>query len=72
MKVKSNLGKIIDGKGLKFKWVANQIGATQPQLTNWCKNDEYGNARSTPSVLYVLRLQKLLSTPIEEIYEEIV
>lgn len=68
-KVKSNLGEIIESKGLKLKWVADQVGATQSQLTNWCKN-ENGYAKSTPSVVYILRLQKLLGVKIEEMYEE--
>ncbi len=69
-KVRSNLGKIIEEKGLKLKWVADKIGATQSQLTNWCKNDENGYARSTPSVVYILRLQKILNVQVEEMYEE--
>ncbi|MGF6951856.1 transcriptional regulator with XRE-family HTH domain [Neobacillus sp. B4I6] len=68
-KVKSNLGEILENKGLRLKWVAEQIGATQAQLTNWCKNED-GFAKSTPSVLYILRLQKLLNVKIEEMYEE--
>lgn len=70
MKVKSNLGLILESKGLRLKWVANQIGATQSQLTNWCKNDENGYAKSTPSVLYILRLQNLLNVRVEDMYEE--
>lgn len=70
MKVKSNLGSILESKGLRLKWVANQIGATQSQLTNWCKNDENGYAKSTPNILYILRLQKLLSVKVEDMYEE--
>ena len=71
-KVRSNLGKIIEEKGLKLKWVSDKIGATQSQLTNWCKNDENtGYARSTPSVVYILRLQKILNVKVEEMYEEV-
>lgn len=69
VKVKSHLGEILENKGLRLKWVAEQIGATQAQLTNWCKNED-GYARSTPSVLYILRLQRLLNVRIEEMYEE--
>jgi putative transcriptional regulator len=68
-KVKSNLGDIIENKGLKLKWVAEKIGATQSQLTNWCKNEK-GYANSTPSVIYILRLQRLLNVNVEEMYEE--
>ena len=69
-KVKSNLGEIIESKGLKLKWVSEQIGATQSQLTNWCKNED-GCAKSTPSVVYILRLQSLLNVKIEDMYEEV-
>lgn len=69
-KVKSNLGEIIEVKGLKLKWIADQIGATQAQLTNWCKN-ENGYAKSTPNVYYLLRLKKILEVPIEKMFEEL-
>lgn len=70
-KVKSNLGKILDERGLRLKWVADKIGATQSQMTNWCKNDKNGHAKSTPSVIYILRLQKLLNITVDEMFEEI-
>lgn len=69
-KVKSNLGYILEENGLRLKWVAEKIGATPSQLSNWCKNDSDGCAKSTPSVLYILRLQKLLNIRIEEMFEE--
>lgn len=69
MKIKSNLGKILEERGLKLKWVSEQIGATQSQLTNWCKN-ENGFAKSTPNIFYILRLQKLLNIGVDEMFEE--
>lgn len=66
-KVKSNLGEIIENRGLKLKWVADQIGATQSQITNWCKN-ENGYAKSTPNVVYILKLQKILNVKVEEMF----
>ena len=50
-KIKSNLGYILEEKGLRSKWVAEKIGATPSQLSNWCKNDENGYAKSTPSII---------------------
>jgi hypothetical protein len=70
-KVKSNLGTILEERGLRFKWVADKIEATQPQLTNWCKNDENGYARSTPGTLYLIRLEKLLGLRVGEMFEEV-
>lgn len=69
-KVKSNLGKLLSEKGYRLKWVSEKIGCTQAQLTNWCKNDEEtGYAKSTPNVLYILKLQELLNVRVEEMYE---
>lgn len=69
-KVKSKLGEVLKNKGLRSEWVAKEIGATRSQLTNWSKNDAEGFAKSTPSVLYLLRLQNLLDINIKEMYEE--
>lgn len=69
-KVESHLGEVLEKRGLRLKWVAEQINATPSQLTNWCKNED-GYAKSTPGVIYILRLQKLLNVNVEEMYEEI-
>lgn len=68
--VKSNLGEVIQRKGLMKKWVAEQIGATPAQLHNWCLN-ENGSAKSTPHVVYILRLEKVLDVKVGDMYEEI-
>lgn len=68
-KVVSKLGEVIDSKGLRRDWVARQIEATPAQITNWCTN-ENGFAKSTPSVLYMLRLEKLLKVTVSDMYEE--
>ena len=67
-KVKSNLGTILDERGLRYNWVAKQIDATPSQVTNWCKNED-GIAKSTPSVLYILKLQNLLGVRVEDLFE---
>ncbi|TYR75595.1 hypothetical protein FZC79_10535 [Rossellomorea vietnamensis] len=69
-KVRSRLGEIIEAKGLKMKWVAEQIEATQSQVTNWCKNEK-GYANSTPNVVYILKLQRVLGVSVEEMFEEV-
>lgn len=67
-KVKSNLHEIINGKGIKKKWLADQMGATASQINRWC-NNKNGVAESTPSVYYVLQLEKLLDTPVKKMFE---
>jgi hypothetical protein len=69
--VYSRLGEYLESNGINKSWVARQIGATKAQMYNWCKNDEEGRALSTPSVLYVLRLEKTLDKPISELFEEV-
>lgn len=69
-KVISKLGEIIDSKGLRRDWVAEQIGATPAQVTNWCKNED-GIAKSTPNVFYILRLEKVLNVRVGEMFEEL-
>jgi predicted transcriptional regulator len=60
-KVQSKLGEILQARGLRQKWVAEQIGASESQVSNWSKNDHNGVAVSTPNTLYMVRLEKLLS-----------
>ncbi|WP_025910631.1 helix-turn-helix transcriptional regulator [Priestia flexa] len=68
--VRSNLGDIIKSKGLVQKWVAEQIGATPAQINKWSTNKD-GLAVSTPHVLYILRLEKVLGVKVSEMYEEV-
>lgn len=68
-KVKSNLGAILAERGLRLKWVADKIDATQSQLTNWCKNDDDGFAKSTPNIVYIIRMEKLLGVTASEMFE---
>lgn len=69
-KIHSNLGDILNSRGLKNKWVAEQIGATESQVANWSTNKN-GQAKSTPHVVYVIRLEKLLGCTASEIFEEV-
>lgn len=52
------------------KYVAEKIGATKAQLNNWCSN-ENGIAKSTPNVLYVIRLERILGVKAGEMFKEI-
>jgi DNA-binding Xre family transcriptional regulator len=69
IKVRSKLDDYLKERGIKKKWLSEQIQCERSQLTNWCKNNEHG-AISTPSVGYLLRLQKILDCKTEDLFEE--
>ena len=69
-RIRSNLGEVLERKGIMKKWIAEQTGATQAQVNRWCKNKD-GVAESTPSVYYILQLEELLNTPVGEMFEVI-
>jgi transposase-like protein len=70
-KVRSKLGELLDKRMVNKAELARQIGVVPKQLYGWCQNDVDGTATSTPSVVYLLRLQRLLGVNIEEMYEEV-
>lgn len=70
IKVRSKLGEYLQRHGIKKTWVCEQIQCEKSQLTKWSKNDENGYAVLTPSVGYLLRLQKVLKCRTEELFEE--
>lgn len=68
IKVHSKLGNYLDKRGIKRSWLAEQLGATKTQVTNWCKNvDEL--AFSTPSVGFLLKIEKVLNCSINDLWE---
>lgn len=68
--VKSKLGEYLESNGINKAWLARQVGATKAQMYNWCKNED-GKAKSTPSVLFVLRLENQLGIKVSDMFEEI-
>jgi hypothetical protein len=70
IRVRSKLDEYLKKNGIKKTWLCNQIKCDKSQLTKWCKNDENGYAIITPSVGYLLRIQRTLSCTTEEIFEE--
>jgi putative transcriptional regulator len=64
MKMKSNIGNLIDERGLKRKWVAEQLGITPKQVSNWITGFSY------PTVDKAFRLAKLLGVKVDDLYEE--
>lgn len=67
-RVKSNLGDILESRGIMKKWIADNTGATQAQVNRWCNNKD-GAAESTPSVYYILKLEVLLNVPVREMFK---
>jgi DNA-binding Xre family transcriptional regulator len=70
IKVRSKLDSYLKDKGIKKTWLCEQIQCEKSQLSKWCKNDENGIASITPSVGYLLRLQKVLKCKTEDLFEE--
>jgi putative transcriptional regulator len=64
IKMKSRIGKIIESKGFKKKYVAEKLGITQNQLSNWIKG------RSYPPMDKAFRLAKFLEVKVDDLYEE--
>ena len=61
--MKSNIGEIIESRGYKKKWVAEQIGVSQNVLSRWI------NDGSMPSVLKLFELADLLDCKVDDLYE---
>lgn len=71
VKVRSKFDEYLKERGISQTFVANKVKATNAMVNKWCKNDEKGVAVSTPSIGYVLRIEKLLDCRIGDLYEEI-
>jgi DNA-binding Xre family transcriptional regulator len=70
IKVRSKLDSYLKQKGIKKTWLSEQIECEKSQLSKWCKNDKDGFATITPSVGYLLRIQRVLHCKTEDIFEE--
>ena len=68
LNVYSKLGEYLDNRGIKQSWLADQIGASRTQVSNWCKNVD-GIAFSTPSVGFLILIEKVLDKPMNELWE---
>ncbi|MFD1416791.1 helix-turn-helix transcriptional regulator [Oceanobacillus jeddahense] len=62
MNLKSNINKIIQERGLKNKWVANQLGVSPNIISRWVNN------KSMPSVEKLFLLAKLLDCKVDDLY----
>lgn len=62
--MKSKIGEIIEEKGYKKKYVAEQIGVSANQLSNWITGKNY------PTVDKAFRLAEVLGVSVEDLYEK--
>lgn len=61
--LKSRIGEVIDSKGLKQKWVAEQMGIAPTVLSRWVHN------RGKPSVDRLFKLAEILGCSVDDLYE---
>lgn len=60
--LKSRIGHVIDSKGLKHKWVAEQMGIDPTVLSRWV------NDRGKPSVDKLFQLADILNCKVDDLY----
>jgi putative transcriptional regulator len=60
--MKSLIGEMIDKRGYKRKFVAEKMGITQDQLSNWVTGKSY------PTVKKVFLLAEFLECKVDELY----
>ncbi|WLD92706.1 helix-turn-helix transcriptional regulator [Alkalihalobacillus sp. AL-G] len=61
--IKSKIGVLIDKKGYKRKFLAEKMGVSQNQFSNWV------TGRSHPPVEKAFKLSRLLGVTVEDLYE---
>ena len=68
MKLKSRIDEIVKEKGLQKKWIAEKVGVSATQFSQWCKNKD-GKAVATPKAENLFMLAKVLECSIYDLYE---
>lgn len=61
--MKSQIGALIDKKGYKKKFVAEQLGISPTQLSNWI------SGRSFPTLEKAFKLASILNVKVDDLYE---
>lgn len=61
--MKNNIKEVIAEKGYKQKFVANSIGVSEQQLSNWIKGT------STPRLEVAYKLAKFLEVDVTDLWE---
>ncbi|WP_246055173.1 helix-turn-helix transcriptional regulator [Pseudalkalibacillus caeni] len=62
--MKPRIKELMDAKGLKQKWVAEQMGVSQQLISDW------SNGRVYPRIDKAYKLCTIIGCRIEELYEE--
>lgn len=65
MRYVPRIKEIRERRGIKQKWLAEQIGATSSMLSRWEGGEVF------PTVPYLHRLCRVLGVRLEELYEEV-
>ncbi|MBT2600926.1 MULTISPECIES: helix-turn-helix transcriptional regulator [unclassified Oceanobacillus] len=60
--LKSRIAEVIDSKGLKHKWVAEQLNMNPTILSRWIHN------RGKPSVDKLFQLAYVLNCKVDDLY----
>jgi transcriptional regulator with XRE-family HTH domain len=57
------IGELIEARGLKKGYIANQLDISRQQLSNWI------SSRSYPPILKAFQLADLLGVKVDDLYE---
>lgn len=55
------LKEILDSKGVKQKWLANQLEVSEVTVSNWC------NQKFDPSKQHLKRISEVLEIPLKRL-----
>lgn len=69
MPIRSRINEVIEQKGFKKKWVAQQLGVSQSYFSQMIRTDENGILKDPPNSEYLLKLALVLGCKVEEIVE---
>lgn len=72
MPIRSNIDAVILQKGLKKKWIAEQMGISQSYFSQMTKTDESGILQNAMSAEYLVKLAHVIGVKVDELvtYEE--
>lgn len=65
--IRSRIDEVIAQKGLKKKWIAEQMGISQPYFSQMTKRDKNGILVNAMSAEYLLQLAHVLGCKVEDI-----